>query len=117
MWYEFGHFEVGSECVQVAFREYWERVLIQHLLLFSQRGLQNVDISELVNETGISKEDVLETIGKNSRLAPLKLVKFVHHAHEIQCHETEMLLSMYQLLTANKHRLIVDPSCMLSEAG
>ena len=99
--------------MQVAFREYWERVLIQHVLGFSQRGLQNVDVMELVNETGISKEDILETIGKHSRLAPLKLVRFVHHAHEIQCHDSEMLVSMYQLLTNNKHRLIVDPSCML----
>lgn len=102
--------DTGS--VQVAFREYWERVLIQHVLSFSQRGLHNVDVAELVNETGIIKEDILETIGKNSRLAPLKLVKFVHHAHEIQCHDSEMLVSMYQLLTNNKHRLIVDPSCM-----
>lgn len=93
--------------MQIAFREYWERTLISRLLDMSNSGFQDVELGELARTTGVSKDDIAETLGKSSRLHQLKLLRFGHGCHAVHL-DYDVLFQLYQLLCANKHRLIVD---------
>eukprot|EP00892_Ulva_mutabilis_P009610 jgi/Ulvmu1/7020/UM033_0079.1 len=101
-----------SDLGQIAFREYWERTLVSRLLDMSNSGYQDVELGELARTTGVSKDDIAETLGKNSRLHQLKLLRFGHGSHAVHL-DYDVLFQLYQLLCANKHRLIVDSTCFV----
>lgn len=108
---------ITSACsgIQIAFREYWERTLISRLLDMSSSGYQDVELGELARTTGVSKEDIADTLGKGSRLNQLKLLRFGHGCHAVHL-DYDVLFQLYQLLCANKHRLIVDNTCFVRDS-
>lgn len=101
--------------LQIAFREYWERTLISRLLDMSSSGYQDVELGELARTTGVSRDDIADTLGKGSRLNQLKLLRFGHGFHAVHL-DYDVLFQLYQILCANKHRLIVDSTCFVRDS-